>query len=140
MPSNQQGLTRQSINLSQLPSEQERAMLRDSLRGFLEQSWPADKALQLAKDGLDGFWAALAEQGLASLGSDPYEGGLQEILTAFEELGRAACPAPLLGAVLLNLIAGNTSSPALDPLLVALRQGELRVSFSFAGFDGDANA
>ena len=48
-------------------------------------------------------WTQLVEQGLAGLGSEPAEGGLRELAVAMEELGRAACPAPLLGAGLANL-------------------------------------
>lgn len=78
-----------------LPGEEERRLLRESLRGLLGRHWPAD--------GAAGIWTRLTAQGIATLGRDPAEGGLREICLVMEELGRAACPAPMLGAALANL-------------------------------------
>ena len=49
------------------------------------------------------LWFGMAQQGLTTLGADATEAGLSEIVLVFEELGRASCPAPLLGAVAANL-------------------------------------
>ncbi len=88
-----------------LPSDTEREMLRDSTRGFLGQHCPVDQAIELAAhaDHVATIWRLLAGQGFGALGSEPCEGGLREILVALEELGRAACPAPMIGAALANL-------------------------------------
>ena len=76
--------------------------LRDSARGFLARYWPPDKALERGAqpEALRELWQRAAAQGWTSLGSDPEAGGLQEVVALLEELGRAACPVPLLDAFL----------------------------------------
>jgi alkylation response protein AidB-like acyl-CoA dehydrogenase len=125
-----------SPDLSALPSDDERAMLRDSVRGFLEHHWPAAGAVQAAADParVASVWQQLAEQGLTSLGTDPSEGGLREILIVMEELGRAACPVPLHHAALLNLSALDAAP------LAAMRGGSALIALAFAQADGDAAA
>jgi alkylation response protein AidB-like acyl-CoA dehydrogenase len=121
-----------------LPTDEERTLLRDSVRGFLADHWPAADAVAAANDAprLRRLWRALAEQGLAALGTDPGEGGLREVLLVMEELGRAACPAPLLSAALLNL----ARLPEAGTPLAAMREGEAFVVLAFAGADGDRSA
>jgi len=84
-------------------------MLRDSMRGFLEARWPASSAVarSASPEALAALWDGLVGQGIASLGSEPTEGGLREVAIVMEELGRAACPAPMLGAALANLAFGG---------------------------------
>ena len=83
-------------------------MLRDSLRGLLEAHWHADCMKDGASpDAITRVWDKLAQQGVAVLGADPEEGGLREILAVMEELGRAACPAPMWSAVLANLVLSD---------------------------------
>src|SRR4051812_24619273 len=94
-------------------SEAEFDLLRDSVRDFLAKRWPADQAIDRSGDAaaIATLWRDLAGQGLASLGTNPGETGLREIMLVFEELGRASCPAPLLGAVAANLaLAGQQSN------------------------------
>lgn len=112
-------------------------MLRDSLRGLLETHWLAE----CMKDGaspaaITRIWDKLAQQGVAVLGADPEEGGLREILAVMEELGRAACPAPMWSAVLANLVLSDASSDAAQ-LRRALHIGAARIVFSFGAFDPD---
>lgn len=130
--------------LDALPSDDEREMLRDSARGFLEQQWPADKALALSGDPreLAEIWRGLAEQGFTALGTEPTEGGLREILVVLEELGRASCPAPLLAAALVNHVFWGRQGEVADAaaLLSAQHQGDALVSVAFGNTDGDANA
>ena len=123
-------------SLSHLPSDEERTMLRDSVRGFLEHHWPAARAVEQAADpaSVATIWRGLAEQGLTQLGTDPGEGGLREILIVMEELGRAGCPVPLHHAALLNL----SGIPA--PRLAAMHSGEERIALAFAEADGDRAA
>jgi alkylation response protein AidB-like acyl-CoA dehydrogenase len=131
---------RTGIDASTLPGVEERTMLRDSLRGFLETRWPAAEAVARAKrpEALTAIWSQLVEQGLACLGSDPGESGLREIAVAMEELGRAACPAPLLGAALVNLAWGGNAATGVAPvaaLLDRLHSGVARICWSFGEFD-----
>ncbi|CAJ92010.1 Acyl-CoA dehydrogenase [Cupriavidus necator] len=130
-----------------LPSDEERLMLQESLRRLLARRWPAAQAVEFAADpqALTSIWRDLAEQGLTSLGSNPQEGGMREIAVALEELGRAACPAPLIGAALANLalsphLPGRPRSDESAALLSALHRGDASVSFAFGGFDGDRQA
>ena len=125
-------------------SDADRQLLRDSTRGFLASRWPAQKAVEQSSDAnaIITMWEDLAAQGLSSLGADVAEGGLREIVLVFEELGRAACPAPLLGAVMSNLILApkrKSSKPA-AALLDKIAEGTARVSVAFGPFDGDEAA
>ena len=121
-----------------LPTDEDRALLRESLRGWLAEHWPPATALHGAADAarLRGVWRGLAQQGLAALCREPADGGLQEMLVVAEELGRAACPAPLIAATLLNL----TGLPDDAAPLGAMRAGDAFVALAFAQSDGDAAA
>ena len=117
-------------------------MLRDSVREFLLKRWPADHAVERSGDAeaIAALWRDLAGQGLASLGADPREAGLREILLVFEELGRASCPAPLLGAVAANLALAGQRSNAMRALLEDLHLGNAMVALALGAFDGDPAA
>jgi len=101
------------MDLAQLPNEEVRTMLRESLRGFLGEHWSADKAASRAAspEDISAIWTRLVRQGIASLGCDPSEGGLCEILVVMAELGRAACPAPMWSAALANLALSGSARP-----------------------------
>ncbi len=122
------------IDPALLPGDEERALLRDSLRGWLQQHWPAAGAIERSADGTAAttLWSGLVQQGLGALGSDPAEGGLREALVAMEELGRAAAPAPLAGALLANLLLGHLDTQ--HELLAPLHQGDMRLAVAL----GDA--
>ncbi len=124
--------------------DEERTLLRDTVRGLLAEQWPADGAVERANDpaALNRIWRSLAAQGLTKLGFDSDEGGLREILLVFEELGRASCPAPLLGAVIVSLLARRQRGVAdgLAGLCAALHDGSAAAAVAFAAFDGDAAA
>jgi alkylation response protein AidB-like acyl-CoA dehydrogenase len=127
---------------TELPSDDVRTMLRDSLRGFLGGQWnpeAAAKASGLA-EAIAAIWTGLAGQGVATLGRDFGEGGLREILVVMTELGRSSCPAPMWSAALANLaLSGCRAEAALD-LLERLHEGTARVAFSFGALDPDADA
>jgi hypothetical protein len=93
------------VDVSQLPSDEIREMLRDSLRGYLAEHWNAADAATPAAlpETISSIWTKLVGQGVACLGCDFGEGGLREILVVMAELGRAACPAPMWSAALTNL-------------------------------------
>ncbi|SDP26246.1 acyl-CoA dehydrogenase [Afipia sp. GAS231] len=123
----------------ELPNEEIRQMLRDSLRGFLGEQWRAD-GKQATPDQVSAIWTGLVGQGVAALGCDFTEGGLREILVVMAELGRAACPAPMWSAALANLVLSGLQADAAVDLLGKLHAGDARVAFSFGGLDPDRNA
>ena len=127
-----------------LPGEEERSMLRESIQGYLSQNWPVETAVERAERGEDvrNIWRGLGQQGLAGIGVDPEEGGLREISVVVEQLGRSACPAPMIGAAMLNLIARiqPASRARVDDLLADLATGSVSIAFSFGAYDSDANA
>lgn len=134
-----------AIDPAKLPTDEERTMLRDSVRGLLEQHWPAEHAATWAVDGeqVAAIERRLAELGLGALGSDLTEGGTREILIVAEELGRAACPSQLPAAMLaqrvLRAALPSIESP-LRALLDGLADGGARAAFALAAFDGDLQA
>src|SRR4030095_8259058 len=89
----------------EIPGDEEREMLRESVNGFLETNWPASSAVERAAqvDSVNDIWQGVVRQGLGSLGLHPEEGGLRELAIVMAALGRAACPAPMKSAALLNL-------------------------------------
>jgi len=129
---------------AELPGDEERALLRDSLQGFLESNWPAAKALDFASRSDAGrtIWSQLVAQGLGGLGAEASEGGLREVCVAMEELGRAACPTLLLGATLANLAWSHDSADtaAVASLLDRLHSGQASICWSFGAHDPDRQA
>jgi len=123
-------------------SDEERDLLRRSVRDYLADIWPADKAVERINDtqALATLWPALAQQGLSSLGCDDAGVGLREIVLVFEELGRAAAPAPLLGAIAANLALSGLASNAAQVLLDDLHHGKAAFALALGAFDGDAAA
>jgi acyl-CoA dehydrogenase len=121
-------------------SDADRQVLRDSLRAFFASRWPADSAVERASNvaAVTEIWHGLAAQGLASLGARADQGGLRESLLVFEELGRASCPAPLLGAVVANVALA--SRPEARGLLDEFHQGKAIPAVAFGAFDGDPAA
>jgi alkylation response protein AidB-like acyl-CoA dehydrogenase len=124
----------------QLPNEEVRQMLRDSLRGFLGEQWSTDSKQATSPQEVSAIWTKLVGQGVASLGCDFTEGGLREILVVMAELGRAACPAPMWSAALANLALSGLHAEAAVDLLEKLHVGAARVAFSFGALDPDRNA
>ncbi|OKO79209.1 acyl-CoA dehydrogenase [Bradyrhizobium sp. NAS96.2] len=123
---------------TELSSDDVTGMLRDSLRGFLDEHWrPLGVTASSLPDEVSAIWRKLVGQGVAALGADGGEGGLAEILVVMEELGRAGCPAPVWSAALTNLaIAGSKVEIAAD-LVERLHSGEAIVAFSFGALDPD---
>ena len=125
------------------PTDHDRRMLRDSLRGFLETHWPAANAVAWSRTPgkVIEIWGKLSAQGLAVLGTDPSEGGVRELTIALEELGRAECPAPVMAATLANILLRSAGpGPAVDSLAGQLQSGAARLAFAFGAFDPDTNA
>ena len=127
---------------SELPSDENREMLRDSLRGFLDQHWNPDAAAKQAAtaEQVSAIWTRLVGQGVAALGCDFSEGGLREILVVMAELGRAACPAPMWLAALANLGLSGCRADIAANLLAQLHAGTARVAFCFGARNPDRHA
>ena len=131
------------------PSDADRALLRDSIRGFSRPALVrAPRGGEFAgRAGHATLWRELAAQGLTSLGADPAKGGLRELILLFQEMGRASCPAPLLGAVTANLVlaplcadASNPAAQSAATLLSDLGEGKAIVAAAFGAQDGDPGA
>lgn len=123
-------------------SNAERDLLRKSVRDFLASAWPSDRSVESSNDhaAMAKLWHGMARLGLTSLGSDTGEIGLRDIVLVFEELGRASCPAPLLGTVAANLALSSQSSNAAQALLDDIHQGQAAIALSLGAFDGDPAA
>lgn len=126
-----------------LPSDEERELLRTSLRGYLAEHWPAETAVVQATnaEARRKIWKGIADQGLAALCTDPTQGGVREVVVTMQELGRASCPAPLGDAALLNLLLqANLSDGKVAELLAHLHEGDAYPCFSFAATDAEPNS
>jgi alkylation response protein AidB-like acyl-CoA dehydrogenase len=123
-------------------SDADRGLLRKSVRDLMAVRWPADKAVEMAgnPEAISLIWRDMAGQGLAALGSDKAEVGLRETVLVFEELGRASCPAPLLGAVAANIALAGQQSNTARALLEDLHQGNATIALALGSFDGDTTA
>ena len=128
------------MDSAELPGEDVRTMLRDSLRGFLGQHWSADEARSASPDEVSEVWRRLIGQGVASLGCDASQGGLREILVVMAELGRAACPAPMWSAAIANLALSHLRDVAAVDFLERLHAGTSCVAVSFGALDPDRHA
>jgi alkylation response protein AidB-like acyl-CoA dehydrogenase len=129
------------MDAAELPTDDVREMLRDSLRGFLGEHWNVDCLRHgLSPREVAEIWTRLVGQGVAALGRDPGEGGLREICVVLGELGRAACPAPMWSAALVNFALSASSAAAAADLLEGLHAGSARLTFSFGELDPDAGA
>ncbi len=126
------------MHVTELPSDDIREMLRDSLRGFLGEQWTADCVRRgPSPQDVATIWSKLVGQGVATLGCSPDEGGLREVAVVLAELGRAACPAPMWSAALANFaLFTSQSEAAVDPLK-GLHAGSARIAFSFGALDPD---
>ena len=91
-------------------------------------------------DDASAIWRKLIGQGVAALGSGLTKAGLREILVVMEELGRAACPAPMWSAALANLALSGSRADAAVELLEKLHAGTVVTAFSFGALDPDAGA
>ena len=134
------------MSTSQGPAERlsdfDRGLLRESVRELLLRCWPADSAVASAGNpqAIAALWRNMASEDLASLGANARETGLREIALVFEELGRAACPAPLLGAVAANIALAGQRTNAVTALMDDLHLGEAAVALALGAFDGDRAA
>ncbi len=125
-----------------LAESEDMVLVRDSARGLLQSAWPAAQAVALAQQpaALTRLWQQAARQGWTSLGLDDAQMGLGAAIVLMQELGRAACPLPLMDAVLANAVLGAAGGDAAASLLAQLQAGEAMVSWVFGGASGDPDA
>ena len=124
---------------SQLPGAEERAMLRRSIRDLLATHWPPERMVELSNRpaNMAAIWKQFAELGVTTLGTSAAEGGLSEIAVVMEELGRASCPAPMLGAAVTNLAlhASTGGNGKASALMSSLQAGTCLPSIAFTDLD-----
>ncbi|WP_224741707.1 acyl-CoA dehydrogenase family protein [Bradyrhizobium sp. 2S1] len=121
---------------TELSGDDVTGMLRDSLRGFLDEHWRTrGQAASASPEEVAAIWRRLVGQGVATLGTEGGEGGLAEILVVMAELGRAGCPAPMWSVALANLAVSGSQIAAAADLLKRLHSGKAIVAFSFAALD-----
>jgi 3-oxo-4-pregnene-20-carboxyl-CoA dehydrogenase beta subunit len=131
----------------ELPSDEERSLLRDAVQGLLQAHWPLDdmEESQLrAQDpsAIRDLYTALASQGITTLGANPAEGGLREILVVTELMGRFCAPIPLLGAVIANIALASRAADErqLQAFIQQMHVGDAIASVVFGALDGDRNS
>lgn len=123
-------------------SAEDRALLRDALRELLARHWPADTALAAATrpESMRTIWRALADQGVLALGSGEPGAGWREVVLAAEELGRAACPAPLIDTACIQWLATRSGEGLLRELAQRSAAGDACPAFCFGPDGGDVDA
>ncbi|MGJ5043097.1 acyl-CoA dehydrogenase family protein [Bradyrhizobium sp. HKCCYLRH1062] len=119
--------------MRELPSDEDRRILKEAVRGFFEVV--SERAALLTAQ----LWKQLAAQGLTQIAASPAEGGLREIVLVQQEAGHAASRAPLADAALINLmqLPARSEAPTLRALLDDLHAGDAMLALSFASFDND---
>jgi alkylation response protein AidB-like acyl-CoA dehydrogenase len=132
------------MTMGPLPLEEgeDLVLVRDSARGLLQHAWPAAQAVAAAQQpqAMRQMWRKAAAQGWTSLAPESGEMGLAAALVLMQELGRAACPIPLMDAVLANAALGASPSLAAAELLSRLQSGDAIASWVFGPCSGEADA
>jgi alkylation response protein AidB-like acyl-CoA dehydrogenase len=110
----------------------ELAALRDSVRGVCSREWPA--ATSAPAGDLAGLWRVAAQQGWTSFG----EPGLARAAIAVqEELGRLACPLPIVD---ITLAAGVLAARGDASLAAAVAEGTVRPVIAHASLAASAGS
>ena len=127
------------MDAAELPGDDIREMLRDSLRGFLggaverrlHQNGPSPQTTSRRYGPSSSGRASPRSAAIAT------KAGYARSSVVLAELGRAACPAPMWSAALANLALSTSRSEAAVDLLSLLHAGSARVAFSFGALDPD---
>ena len=130
-----------SVDVNLMPTDEDREMLRQAVRGFLSSRWCLRDASSINSGVAAGFWQEVVAQGLVDFGRDPTEGGLRELAITMEEFGFAACPLPLFASGIANLLLCHirdrgTSIAELNRLL----DQRPMLAIAFGEYDNDKNA
>ncbi|MGH1330926.1 MAG: acyl-CoA dehydrogenase family protein [Paracoccaceae bacterium] len=120
----------------------DRRMLQDSLRRFLTDQYPIEHRNKIAYEAPfhdTSKWAEMAELGVLHALAPEEAGGFGgagfDITVVFEELGRALCPEPILGALMASRLlaaAGEDQEALLDgSRRYAVAIGEIDAPYAF---------
>ncbi|MGR3371900.1 MAG: acyl-CoA dehydrogenase family protein [Pseudooceanicola nanhaiensis] len=116
---------------------EDRQMLQDSLRRYLGDKYPVEHRNEVAYS--EPFhdpskWSELTELGALYALAPEEAGGMGgagfDIAVVFEELGRAICPEPVLGALMASRILSHTKANQ-----EALLSGEMRAAVGLGEID-----
>ena len=129
------------------PSENERQSLCVSVERLLQKHWPIDDIQQATRrandpEAIRQIYRQLADSGISTLGSNPEEGGLQEILALNSIFGKFSVLTPLLGTFVANMaLTGRTDADgAVTEWLHGLHEGKFVACAAFGDFDSDSKA
>jgi len=128
----------------EVQEQSEIQMLRKAARGFLEEEWPVEHAVENCEkpEAMRELFKKVAAQGWTSLGGDPEFPDSAEMLTTLcEEVGSASAALALADTYAINMIlrSGEPLETS-QAVLRGLQEGTCAVSVAFTAFDGDANA
>lgn len=125
-------------------TDQEIETLRAAARRFLSGTWPAERAVPSSsnQEELARSWQGIVRQGWLQLIEEAAPGGMRIASMLLEELGRAGCPAPLLDAVIAQLVLSRMADgdEQITGLREQLRNGKALFSCVLGPFDGDQRA
>jgi len=130
-----------SIDVNLMPTDEERQMLREAVRGFLSNRWSAAGAACTKSTTEAAFWQEIVAQGLAGFGEEAADGGLRELAITMEEFGFAACPLPLFTNGIANLLCSrirDSGTPSME--LEHLLAKRTMLAIAFGEYDHDRNA
>lgn len=112
----------------------EQALLRDTTRDVLSQTYDPESRLQIVATDLGWsreVWNQLAEIGILGLGFDEDAGGQIEIQVVLTEIGRRLAPEPVVHAALgPGALIADLGNPEQRALLDEVAAGELLLAFA----------
>ena len=100
------------------PDQADLEALQQTVRGVCARTWPA--ATAAAGADLGELWQAAARQGWTELGGIAQA---QAAVTVQEELGRVACPLPIVDTAIVATLAQDRHD---DVLVQAVAEGDMR--------------
>jgi alkylation response protein AidB-like acyl-CoA dehydrogenase len=108
-------------------------LTRDAARGFLAVHWSDRRAVEMAErpEEVATIWSAFARQGWTALGADHDDDALSFAVVLMQELGRAACPAPLMDVFLANLAMPVAPNVEASDFIEGLRDGTRSAAWVF---------
>lgn len=106
------------------PDQADLEALQQTVRGVCARTWPA--ATAAAGADLGELWQAAARQGWTELGGIAQA---QAAVTVQEELGRVACPLPIVDTAIVATLAQDRHD---DVLVQAVAEGDIRAALGWS--------